>query len=166
MLAKSLIDEIHRLLKLGNLSQRKIAAQLRVSRGTVSAIASGRRGLFGREASDEEPFPHGPQSPPERCVRCGYRVYAPCLVCRSRDFQERQKELQCAAQSLQQLSIDSVERLGQADGETRRQGDDAEMRSPAHLHVSPSPCLLVYSAPPPAGLPVLTFIPAAGCTTA
>ena len=165
MLAKSLIEEIDRLLKQGKLSQRKIAAQLRVSRGTVSAIASGRRGLYGREASDDEPFPLGPQSPPERCPRCGYRVYMPCQICSSRDFQERQMELRVAAADLAQSTVTSEEVSRQGEGETRRQGDEATTRRPARLLVSPSPCLLVV-APPLAGIPVLTFIPAMACTPA
>src|SRR4051812_48678685 len=44
-----LLNEIHRLVRAGELSQREIAAHLEVSRGTVGAIASGRRSLVGRE---------------------------------------------------------------------------------------------------------------------
>lgn len=97
MLAKSLIDEVDRLLKLGTLSQREIAARLKVSRGTVSAIASGRRGLHGRESTGDDAATHAPLSPPVRCPRCGYRVYMPCLVCRSRDYRKRQAAMQFAA---------------------------------------------------------------------
>src|SRR5262245_8664085 len=86
MLAKSLVEEIDRLLHEGRLSQRKIAAQLRVSRGTVSAIASGRRGVHGREVDDEERYLHHRQSGAERCPRCGYLVYMPCLICLNREF--------------------------------------------------------------------------------
>ena len=53
MLATATVREIDRLLKKGELSQRKIAAQLGVSRGIVGAIASGRRGLYGRNPSDD-----------------------------------------------------------------------------------------------------------------
>jgi hypothetical protein len=71
------------------MSQRKIAAQLGVSRGVVSAIAAGRRGLYG-----QDPFakysPLAPTSPPTRCPTCGYRVYLPCLVCRTREHQQRE----------------------------------------------------------------------------
>ena len=96
MLAKLLVEEIDRLLREGSLSQRKIAARLHVSRGTVAAIASGRRGLYGREASDDESTPLAPQTPPVRCPRCGYRVYLPCLICHSREFQKRQMQLRAA----------------------------------------------------------------------
>jgi hypothetical protein len=161
MLATALIEEIDRLLREGKLSQRKIAAQLRVSRGTVSAIASGRRGLHGREVGDDEPFAHGPQSPPERCPCCGYRVYMPCLVCTSRNFHERHVKLRRAAESLQHALASSDKRQRHGEGETGRHGDDASTRSRAHLLVSPSPPLPLYAATPPAGIPVVTFIPAA-----
>jgi len=54
MLALAVVEEIERLLQEGTLSQRKIARRLNVSRGTVAAIASGQRGLYGREAESEE----------------------------------------------------------------------------------------------------------------
>lgn len=89
MLALSVVQEIDRLLQEGELSQRKIAARLGVSRGTVGAIASGRRGLYGKDPHDNHREPLPPQSPPRRCKRCGYYVHMPCLICRSRDYQER-----------------------------------------------------------------------------
>ena len=55
MLPLATVQEIRRLLDEGQLSQRKIAAQLGVSRGTVGAIASGRRGMFGREPDTDHP---------------------------------------------------------------------------------------------------------------
>ena len=90
MLPKALVDEVNRLLHEGKLSQRKIAGRLGVSRATVSAIASGRRGLYGREPEGERTLGRG-GSPPARCPRCGYRVYMPCLVCRSRDYRREQQ---------------------------------------------------------------------------
>ncbi len=87
MLSKSIIAEIDRLLREGQLSRRKIAAQLQVGRGTVSAIACGQRGLHGREPDEHEPDLYFRQSPPTRCPCCGYRVFLPCLVCRTRKYQ-------------------------------------------------------------------------------
>ena len=141
MLAKSLIEEIDRLLKHGKLSQRKIAAQMRVSRGTVAAIASGRRGLYGREPRDDEPTPLAPQSPPARCPRCGYRVYLPCRICRSREFQERQMQLRAAVMESQRQAANGVIHR-QGEGETRRQGERDQIPS-----VDPTPCFLVVTAP-------------------
>jgi hypothetical protein len=162
MLAKSLIDQIDRLLREGGLSQRKIAARLRVSRGTVAAIASGRRGLYGREAGDETSSALTPHSPPERCPHCGYRVYAPCLICRSRDFQQRQQELRLAVESLRPATTNG-NAPRQGEGETRRHGDDDATRTPAHLLVSHSPCLLVFD-PPPFHVPVRTVMPVIAAT--
>ena len=49
MLSEEVVLEVRRLLDAGQLSQRKIAVRLKVSRGTVHAIANGRRALHGRE---------------------------------------------------------------------------------------------------------------------
>jgi hypothetical protein len=91
MHSKTLIDEVDRLLREGELSQRKIAERLGVSRGTVGAIASGQRGLFGREPGDGVGTVLMPAGPAERCAGCGYRVYLPCLVCRTRAHRSRNK---------------------------------------------------------------------------
>lgn len=93
MLALSVVEEVGRLLAEGQLSQRKIAARLGVSRGTVGAIASGRRGLYGKEPPPDDCQSLAHQSPPERCHRCGYVVFMPCLVCRARRYRERQQRL-------------------------------------------------------------------------
>jgi hypothetical protein len=89
MLPIALVNEIDSLVREGALSQRKIAIRLGVSRGVVSAIANGRRGLYG-----QDPFakhsPLVPTSPPTRCPTCGYRVYLPCLVCQTREHHRRQ----------------------------------------------------------------------------
>jgi hypothetical protein len=97
MLATAVVQEIDRLLKMGQLSHRKIAARLGVSRGTVSAIASGRRGLHGRDSFDAGCGARRAGLPPTRCPGCGYRVYEPCLICRARSRQERQKIRQLLA---------------------------------------------------------------------
>jgi hypothetical protein len=85
MHSTALIHEIIRLLNEGKLSHRKIAARLGVSRGTVSALANGRRGVYGKEPDDEQRHSNTPTSPPTRCPQCGYRVYLPCLVCEARE---------------------------------------------------------------------------------
>jgi hypothetical protein len=89
MHSTALVQEIDRLLRESTLRQREIAARLNVSRGTVSAIASGRRGLYGKER-DETHSPLIPTSLPARCPRCGYRVYPPCIICRIRELRARQ----------------------------------------------------------------------------
>ena len=89
MLPTALVHEIDRLLRQGELSHRKIASRLGVSRGTISAIANGRRGLFGKDPDDNRAA-HIRTAPPMRCPRCGYRVYPPCLICEARE-QTRQQ---------------------------------------------------------------------------
>jgi winged helix-turn-helix DNA-binding protein len=91
MLTLSLVKKIERLLQDGKLSQRKIAERVGVSRGTVAAVASGRPGIHGREPSidDHDPWVH--LTPPERCPLCGFLVYMPCLVCRTREHRQWQR---------------------------------------------------------------------------
>ncbi len=90
MLPLKLVEEVRQLLDEGQLSQRKIAAQLRVSRGTVSALANGKRGLYGREPDPFGDLNHS-VSPPERCPGCGARVFLPCVLCRVREHTARQQ---------------------------------------------------------------------------
>jgi hypothetical protein len=98
MLPIALVHEIDSLLKEGTLSQRKIAEHLGVSRGLVSAIATRRRGLYGHDPLAKH-SPLVPTSPPTRCPQCGYRVYLPCLVCRTRDHHQRQISLRILGRS-------------------------------------------------------------------
>ncbi len=52
MITATVVDEIRRMLREGRLSQRKIAVRIGVSRGTVNAIALGKRALpSGRPAA-------------------------------------------------------------------------------------------------------------------
>jgi predicted DNA-binding protein (UPF0251 family) len=92
----NVLYEIQRLILAGELSQREIAAHLGVSRGTVGAIASGRRSLAGREPRRTY-SPLTPTMPPVRCRRCGYRVYSPCMICRVREHRARQQVLHILA---------------------------------------------------------------------
>ncbi len=84
MHAIEIIQQIDRFLKQGDMSQRDIAARLGVSRGTVSAIASGQRGLHGKLGDDASRVSRRPSGTPVRCPECGYRIYRPCLVCNTR----------------------------------------------------------------------------------
>jgi hypothetical protein len=91
MLPTSLVQEIDRMLKEGELSHRQIALRLNVSRGTISAIACGRRGLHGKDPVENRRF-RTPTSAPKRCPCCGYRVYLPCLICRTRMVRESRRQ--------------------------------------------------------------------------
>lgn len=85
MLSLAVVEEIAFHLDAGQLTQREIARRLRVGRATVSAIAQGRRGIYGRVANPEPPKPEMP-APAVRCPQCGYLVHLPCLVCRAREY--------------------------------------------------------------------------------
>ena len=89
MIVTSVVDEIRRMLREGRLSQRRIAMQIGVSRGTVNAIAQGKRTCVaaGRLANGNGFTP--PSGAPKRCPGCGGKVQMPCLVCYIRN--ERRK---------------------------------------------------------------------------
>ena len=88
MIAPKIVAEIRRLLDLKTHSQRRIAALLGVSRGTVAAIASGRRATTCRRTQCDDD-PAEPSGPPARCPGCGGLVYMPCLLCRLRKTERR-----------------------------------------------------------------------------
>lgn len=90
MLAQAKVKEVELLLAEGKLSQRKIAKATGVSRGTVGAIASGRRPDYEERirARAEELQPLGPV---ERCQTCGGRVHMPCRLCRVRKLKAQQE---------------------------------------------------------------------------
>jgi hypothetical protein len=91
MLSLTIVEEIGRLLGEGQLSRRKIARKLSVSRSTVCAIASGQRALYGKQSEPDAPNPE--LLPPERCPKCGYLVEMPCLVCRAREYRHGRRDL-------------------------------------------------------------------------
>ncbi len=87
MLAAKTVAEIQRLLDLKTHSQRRIAAIVGVSRGSVAAIASGKRRDVPADAADDAPME--PSGPPARCPGCGGLVYMPCVLCRLRKERPR-----------------------------------------------------------------------------
>jgi hypothetical protein len=84
MITISVVKEIELLLAKGKYSHRRIALLLKVSRGTVSAIAKGERPdyeSFHQKRREELEEPGGPL---QRCPGCGGMVYLPCRLCRMR----------------------------------------------------------------------------------
>ncbi|MBN2022490.1 MAG: helix-turn-helix transcriptional regulator [Pirellulales bacterium] len=83
MLSQGVIDRIRQLLAEDTLSQRRIAALLKVSRGTVAAVSNGRRRDPKPNLPDEDDalVPRGPIG---RCPQCGGWVRMPCQLCRAR----------------------------------------------------------------------------------
>jgi transcriptional regulator with XRE-family HTH domain len=81
MLAEAVVEQIRDLLAVGELSQRKIARRLGVSRGSVNAISQDRRPDYARSArAAGQHFPQ-PEGVPRRCPGCGGMVQMPCLLC-------------------------------------------------------------------------------------
>ena len=91
MIRSSVVEEIQRLLRAGKLSQRKIARQVRVSRGTVGAIASQRRPDYEARRHRKEAEFEFPTGPAVRCPDCGAMTQMPCLACRVRALREKQR---------------------------------------------------------------------------
>lgn len=101
MARRLLLRDVHavkRLLESGR-SARAIARETGVSRGSVNAIRSGARGLFGRESDDADPDHPDSRSvlwseadgySANRCRGCGARAFmrprdrGVCLACRVR----------------------------------------------------------------------------------
>jgi hypothetical protein len=90
MLSPAKVDEVRRLLARGILSQRKIARNLKISRGTVDAIASGKRPDYPAPEIEED---IDCRLPPVRCRNCGGMVHGPCRLCRVRTIKARQLAL-------------------------------------------------------------------------
>lgn len=81
MIASNVVAEIRALLHQGELSQRKIAERVGVSRGTVHAIAKGKRPEKPRRRPARFVDYIPPSGPAMRCHTCGGKVQMPCLRC-------------------------------------------------------------------------------------
>jgi hypothetical protein len=88
MIPLAAVDQIKRLLKEGTLSQRRIARRVGVSRGTVNAIAQGRRPDDHARRREREDGSVAPSGPVRRCRTCGGMVQMPCLACRVRSIKQ------------------------------------------------------------------------------
>jgi hypothetical protein len=98
MIASHLVEQVEQLLAEGKLSHRKIARLTGVSRGTIGAIASGKRCIRPRAMCLWEDEPVIPDTPPQRCPDCGGMVYMPCRVCRTRKAAARSPGLRSLMQ--------------------------------------------------------------------
>ncbi len=81
MIETTVVNEVCRMLREGRLSQRQIARRIGVSRGTVNAIALGRRrerSAWIRRRDDDFTPPTGRYM---RCPGCGGLAQMPCLAC-------------------------------------------------------------------------------------
>jgi len=91
MLSVAVVEEIERLLAAGSLSQRGIARRIGVSRGSVNAIAQGKRPDPQTRRPAREDALVAPSGPPVRCPTCGGLVQMPCLACRLRALDESRR---------------------------------------------------------------------------
>ena len=91
MIAAAVVREIRDLLAEGGLSQRKIAGQTGVSRGTVNAIARGKRPDYATRRPGPGADFTSPGGPPTRCPGCGGMVQMPCLLCQVRAIKQRRR---------------------------------------------------------------------------
>jgi len=89
MIANAVEREIRSLLAEGALSQRKIALQLGVSRGTVNAIARGKRPDYTTRRPRPADRCTPPKGLPQRCPGCGGMVRMPCVLCRVRAIKDQ-----------------------------------------------------------------------------
>lgn len=98
MLSQEVIDGVRQLLEAGS-SRRTVARVAGISRGTVNAIAQGKREDRQRRPIDVDDEPLGPIV---RCAECGGRVHAPCRLCRIRRIQadERANRRRMAGRNL------------------------------------------------------------------
>jgi len=89
MIAPGIVSEVRDLLADGQISQREIARRLGISRGTVNAIALGRRPdrSSPRRQGPGDFVP--PAGVPTRCPTCGGKVQMPCLACQVRATMRR-----------------------------------------------------------------------------
>jgi hypothetical protein len=85
MIPAKIVAEVQRLLVQPGLSHRKIAQITGVSRGSVGAIASGKRPDYAMPRSAGAEDCEEPTGPPRRCPGCGGMVYMPCVLCRVRE---------------------------------------------------------------------------------
>ncbi len=92
MLTQTVVAEIRRLLAEDQLSHRKIARLTGVCRGTIGAIAAGRRPDYQQLRRARQGDPLEPAGPPERCPGCGGMVYHPCRFCRARSLAARSRK--------------------------------------------------------------------------
>lgn len=102
MLPLTVVQEIQRLLDEGELSQRQISRRLKVSRGTVSSVANGKRSIYARRPAVDATSTEESLSP-QRCPGCGAMVYLPCILCRARNYARRKHLLHL----LEQLSAEN-----------------------------------------------------------
>lgn len=109
MIAPSVVDQIKRLLAEGKYSQRKIARMMGVSRGSVGAIANGKRPDYEAIARERQSEFDEPTGPPQRCPKCGGMVYMPCRLCHVRKLVDEARVARPPVRPEERLRLDLSE---------------------------------------------------------
>ena len=91
MLEHHLVLKVILLLNEKKYSQRQIAKMTGVSRGTVNAIARGKRKFTQGKTKLKEKKKPLPRGEPRRCPLCGAMVRMPCLACTLRRIAKKRK---------------------------------------------------------------------------
>ena len=88
MLDPGKVKRAERLIATGEFTRRQISHMAGISRGSVDAIATGKRRCRRRKDTEE------PRGPLNRCLTCGARVYGDCIACdvRRRLAEEKQPD--------------------------------------------------------------------------
>ena len=130
MLAQCVVEEIRNLLATG-LSYRKIAQTTGVSRGSIGAIANGRRVDHVPREEENLRRLNGPLA---RCPTCGGLVCLPCLLCGTRaTLGKRSRETLGdlpASESLG-LALEDEHRQRYESVRFRGEADDRGFRTPS-----------------------------------
>ncbi len=129
MIQHSIVQEVKRLLAEGNLSQRKIAKRIGLSRATVGAIASGKRPDYKQRPPSEDDL-FQPTGPSRRCSGCGGVVYLPCRLCYVRDIKRREEQQARRRTLLSQGRFEEINRP--------RQRPFTSMPAPSPLFTAPA----------------------------
>ena len=118
------IEEIQRRLALPRATRRSVAREMGISRGTVDAVANGKREPI--ELGPLEPDELEISVPPERCGGCGGKINVlPCVLCRARTIRARRRRARTIrARRLPEDDAESNSGLGVGliDGDRERYG--------------------------------------------
>lgn len=99
MISETRIMIAEQLISEGRLSQRRIARETGLSRGTIHALAVGKRKI--QERKPQFLIEHNRKSPFVRCPDCGSMVRIPCVFCTIRKHINRVRRTICEGRAVE-----------------------------------------------------------------